>query len=117
MMRDGYTHLYQGFVSPNNICGKLKFFIPLAPKPDRSEFQKPGQLGLTMHTLFAPDIEKIRLKAAAYPGLSVSKILKNEMGESSFVLKDSVGVTWQIIQKTSTNHAPKTKVDFTFTNN
>lgn len=117
MMREGYTHLYQGFVSPNNICGKLKFFVPLSPKPDRSAFQQLGQLGLTMHTLFAPDIEKIYKKAIAYPGLTVSKILKNELSESSFIIKDSVGVTWQIIQKTSTIHTPKTKVDFTYTNN
>lgn len=116
-MRDGYTHLYQGFVSPNNICGKLKFFIPLAPKPDRSEYQQIGQLGLTMHTLFAPNIQKIYDKAKTYPGLKVDAITKNELGETSFILKDSVGVTWQIIQKAKTQNQPKTKVDFTFTNN
>lgn len=117
MMRDGYTHLYQGFVSPNNICGKLKFFIPMAPKPDRSEFQKLGQLGLTMHTLFAPDIEKIRGKALVFGGLTASKIQKNELDETCFILKDSVGVTWQIIQKSETKNKPKTKVDFVYTNN
>jgi len=117
IMRDGYTHLYQGFVSPNNICGKLKFFIPLAPKPDMSEFQKLGQLGITMHSLYAPDITKIRSKALNHPGLSVSKLQKNEFGENSFLLQDSSGVSWQIIEKKETKHKPQNKVNFIFTNN
>lgn len=117
MMRDGYAHLYQGFVSPNNICGKLKFFIPLGPKPDKSHLQAPGQLGITMHSLYAPDIIKIRNRALEYTGLEVSDILKNEFGEVSFIIKDSVGVIWQIIQKTETKNKPATKVEFTFTNN
>lgn len=117
MMKDGYSHLYQGFVSPNNICGKLKFFIPLGPKPDKSHLQGLGQLGITMHSLYAPNIEKIRDRALEYGGLKVSPILKNEFGEESFTIKDSVGVIWQIIQKTETNNKPETKVNFIFTNN
>ncbi len=117
MMKDGYTHLYQGFVSPNNICGKLKFFIPLAPKPDRSGFQKLGQLGITMHSLYAPDIEKIRINAVNHGGLTVSKVLKNELGESSFTIHDTAGVVWQIIEKKTSKTKPETKVNFTFTNN
>ncbi len=117
MMKDGYTHIYQGFVSPNNICGKLKFFIPLAPKPDRSDYQQLGQLGTTMHTFFAPDINVIRNKAIHYPGLTVGEIIKNEFGEHSFLLKDSVGITWQIIEKKDTKNKPETTVKFIFTNN
>jgi len=117
MMRDGYTHLYQGFVSPNNICGKLKFFVPLAPKPDRSAFQQPGQLGITLHSLYAPDIATIRSAAERYPGLSVSAITENEWQEKSFLLKDSAGITWQIIQKSGTRHLPEKKLQFVFTQN
>jgi hypothetical protein len=117
MMKDGYTHLYQGFVSPNNICGKLKFFIPLGSKPDRSEYQKLGQLGITLHSLYSPDIDKIRNKAIHYQGLKVSNIIKNEFGEKSFLLSDSVGVTWQIIEKKTTKNVPEIKINFTFTNN
>lgn len=117
MMKDGYTHLYQGFVSPNNICGKLKFFIPLADKSDRSDFQKPGYLGITMHSLYAPNIEKIRLKAIADSGLKVGKKMKNELGETSFTILDSYGVFWQIIEKNNFKNIPATKVNFTFTNN
>jgi hypothetical protein len=116
-MPPGYTHLYQGFVSPNNICGKLKFFVPLAPKPDRSAHQRLGELGITMHTLYAANIEKILEAAKRYPGLKVTEIQKNEFGEPAFVLRDSVGVVWQIIGKARTNHQPQTKVNFTYTNN
>ncbi|HMQ09005.1 MAG TPA: hypothetical protein PKC30_17020 [Saprospiraceae bacterium] len=117
MMEPGYTHLYKGFVSPNNICGKLKFFIPLGVKPDRSAHQRMGELGNTMHTLFSADIVKIRNLADQYPGLTASPIHKNEYGEQSFTLKDSVGILWQIIEKKDTLHKPETIVRFEFTNN
>jgi hypothetical protein len=116
-MKDGYSHMYQGFVSPNNICGKLKFFIPLGPKPDHSNRQRLGELGITMHSLYAPDITKIYNAAIKYPGLTASKIQKNEFNESSFVLRDQAGVVWQIIEKKSTQHQPATKVTFTYPNN
>ena len=117
IMPDGYSHLYQGFVSPNNICGKLKFFIPLGIKPDKSDRQQPGQLGITMHTLYAKEITKIHQAARQYPGLITSKIIKNEFGEQSFTIKDSVNVLWQIIEKSGVKSKPQTKVNFIFTNN
>lgn len=117
IMPDGYSHLYQGFVSPNNICGKLKFFIPNGSKPDKSEKQRPGELGITMHSLYAPDIMKIYQAAVKYPSLVTSKVIKNEFGEQTFTIKDSVNVLWQIIEKTNTTNKPETKVNFTFTNN
>ena len=116
-MSDGYTHLYQGFVSPNNICGKLKFFIPLGPKPDRSEHQRMGEPGITMHSLYARDIEPIHRAARAYRGLEVSEQQSNEFGERSFTLRDSVGVLWQIIEKSGFRNQPATVVNFEFTNN
>ncbi len=117
MMPDGYTHLYQGFVSPNNICGKLKFFVPLAPKPDRSAHQRMGELGITMHSLYAADISALHKSAGAWSGLTVSAIRPNEFGERSFTLLDSVGVLWQIIEKSGTRHKPVSAVNFIFTNN
>ena len=52
-MRPGETHWYRGFVSPNNICGKLKFFVPrdLSMVPDRSAEQRVGAVGITLHLL------------------------------------------------------------------
>ena len=38
-MEDGHSHWYRGFVSPNNICGKLKFFISRDPKFVRDRFR------------------------------------------------------------------------------
>jgi hypothetical protein len=116
-MPDGYSHLYQGFVSPNNICGKLKFFLPLGVKPDKSHQQRPGELGITMHTLNTPNLNLVYDLAFKYKGLLVSSIIANELGERSFTIKDSVGVLWQIIEKTSMKNTPETKVNFTFTNN
>ncbi len=117
MMENGYAHLYQGFVSPNNICGKLKFFIPLGIRPDRSAHQRLGELGITMHTLFAPDIGKIHRAAGQYKGLTLTPIQHNEFGEKSFVLRDSVGITWQIIEKRDTQHKPVKKLEFVWTKN
>ena len=52
MMEGGYSHWYQGWVSPNNICGKLKFFMATSPKPDRSAHQRVGELGITLHSFY-----------------------------------------------------------------
>ncbi len=51
-MLDGYSHYYRGFVSPNNICGKLKFFITRGIKPDMYEHQRVGEMGMTLHSFF-----------------------------------------------------------------
>jgi hypothetical protein len=105
-MPDGYSHLYQGFVSPNDICGKLKFFIPQQAKPDRSAHQRIGELGITLHSFYTPKLKMIYdnlLKMNIKP----TEIQKNEFGENSFVFKGPDGVSWQIIEKLT---APKYNV-------
>ena len=116
MMEDGYTHIYQGFVSPNNICGKLKFFIPKGVKPDRSANQRPGELGSTMHSFYTAKLEMVYQLVNKDKRLKVGKILKNEFGERCFNFHDEVGIHWQIIEKFSTQFQPVTKVSFELTN-
>ena len=47
MMEPGESHWYRGFVSPNNICGKIKLFAPVDPEyvRDRSARQAVGAGG------------------------------------------------------------------------
>ncbi len=106
-----------GFVSPNNICGKLKFFIPRGPKPDRSAHQRVGELGVTMHSLYTPKLEMVYELVKKDPRLTATALLKNEWGERCFNFADTVGISWQIIEKKTTQHKPLTKVEFTPTNN
>lgn len=115
-MPDGYSHDYRGFVSPNNICGKLKFFAPRAPKPDRSAHQRIGELGMTLHSFWTPKLQMV-YDLLLKQNIKPSKIQKNEFGENSFVFVGPDGVAWQIIEKNSSQHQPKTKLEFTFLRN
>jgi hypothetical protein len=117
VMEPGYSHWYQGFVSPNNICGKLKFFIPRGEKPDRSERQRPGELGITLHSFHTPRLDMVHRLVKSDSTLSAGEITTNEFGERSFVFSDSVGIYWQIIEKMSTRHQPATQVSFIRVNN
>jgi hypothetical protein len=117
IMENGYSHWYQGFVSPNNVCGKLKFFIPRGLKPDRSEHQRVGELGMTMHSFYTPKLEMVYDLVKKDTRLKATNIQKNELGERSFNFKDSAGVSWQIIEKFTTKNQPVTKLEFKFTNN
>ena len=117
MMETGYTHWYQGFVSPNNICGKLKFFIPRGSKPDRSAHQRVGELGVTLHSLFTPKLAMVYDLVKKDPRLTSTAIQKNEFGENCFNFSDRAGVSWQIIEKKTMQNKPATKVEFTPTNN
>jgi hypothetical protein len=98
VMPDGSSHLYQGFVSPNDICGKLKFFIPQQPKPDRSAHQRVGELGITLHSFYTPKLKMVSDNLVKL-GIKPTDIQKNEFGENSFVFKGPDGVSWQIIEK------------------
>jgi hypothetical protein len=114
-MKDGYTHWYQGFVSPNNICGKLKFFMPRGPKPDNSAHQRIGELGITLHSFYTHKLPYIYQLVKKH-GLKPTDIVNNEFGERSFVFKGPEGASWQIIEKrTAPKNIPKTKVEFIFT--
>jgi hypothetical protein len=115
-MPNGYAHLYQGFVSPNNICGKLKFFIPLQTKPDRSEHQRVGELGITLHSFYTPKLKMVYDNLVKL-GIKPTDMQKNEFGEQSFVFKSPDGATWQIIEKMSTKFKPVTKLEYKMTGN
>jgi hypothetical protein len=117
MMRDGYTHWYQGFVSPNNICGKLKFFMPRGPKPDYSAHQRIGELGLTLHSFYTKKLDYVYMLVRRH-GLKPSEIVKDEFGERSFVFRGPEGASWQIIERMKDPATmPKTKTEFVFTKN
>jgi hypothetical protein len=115
IMADGYTHWYQGFVSPNNICGKLKFFMPRGPKPDRSANQRIGELGLTLHSFYTKKLDYIFMLVKRH-GIKPLEITTNEFGERSFVFKGPEGASWQIIERLNDpTNAPKLKTEFIFT--
>lgn len=116
VMEDGYSHLYQGFVSPNNICGKLKFFIPQSPKPDRSARQRVGELGITLHSFYVPDLKKVHDLVLADKRLKATAIQRNEFGELSFVFSDQTGCTWQIIEKKTVKNQPVKTLKMEFVN-
>lgn len=117
MMRDGYTHWYQGFVSPNNICGKLKFFMPRGPKPDHSARQRIGELGLTLHSFYATRLDYVFMLVKRH-GLKPSEVLKNEFGERCFVFRGPEGAAWQILERLQPpKNTSKIKTEFVFTRN
>ncbi|MCS6807433.1 MAG: hypothetical protein RML40_01720 [Bacteroidota bacterium] len=114
----GYSHIYKGFVSPNNICGKLKFFIPQAPKPDKSAQQRVGELGITLHSLWTPKLDLV-YGLVKKQGIQPTAIQNNEFGERCFVFRGPDGATWQIIEKAPTqfNYKPATKLEIIRVNN
>lgn len=113
LMRDGYSHWYQGFVSPNDICGKLKFFMPRGPKADRSANQRIGELGLTIHSFYTARLDYVYSLIKKH-GIKPSEILMNELGERCFVFRGPEGASWQIIEKFETKTKPVTKLEFVF---
>lgn len=114
-MEDGYTHWYQGFVSPNNICGKLKFFMPRSPKPNRDKDQIIGSLGICMHSFFTPKLDMV-FGLVQQHGFKPMAITKNELGERSFVFIGTGNVAFQIVEKlTETKNKPIIKTEFLWT--
>ncbi len=115
VMADGYSHFYQGFVSPNNICGKLKFFMAqYKNKPNAASHQRLGELGITMHSFYTPKLSYIHGLVTKH-GLKPSTIQKNEFGEASFIFRGPEGATWQIIEKFNTQYKPVIKLETVFT--
>lgn len=116
-MAPGTSHWYIGFVSPNNISGKLKFFVARDREQarDRSAEQRMGYDGITMHTLWTPRLEMIK-KLADEQSLQSTAIQKNEFGESSFVLRGPDGSTWQVIGRKQAKNPPITELNFQTTN-
>lgn len=97
-MADGATHYYRGFVSPNNICGKLKFFAPRDVRTDRSQHQRLGELGITLHSLYASEYARVRsnIRKAKLKVLSDGE---NAFGERAIVFVGPDGATWEVIDQ------------------
>ncbi len=111
--RPGESHWYWGFVSPNNICGKLKFFVPRGNnKDDRSDAQRPGEMGITLHSFYVDNLKMVYESVQDQDNLTSTEIVKNEFGERCFVFSGPLGCTWQIIQKGSISHEPITELKF-----
>lgn len=118
MMQPGESHWYQGFVSPNNICGKLKFFAARDQEHarDRSRHQRLGELGITLHSLYTPRLEYVH-ELAAQQGLQPSPIMLNEFSERSFLFTGPDGVTWQILDQPLVTNPPTTEFELVRVNN
>ena len=112
-MEPGESHWYRGFVSPNDISGKLKFFISRDPDyvRDRSNHQRVGELGITLHSLFTPKLSEVH-RLAIQGGLAPTEIMDNEFGEKSFLFTGPDGVTWQILEAPKLNAPPVTELNF-----
>lgn len=115
-MAPGASHWYRGFVSPNNICGKLKFFVPMDQRPDRSAHQRPGEKGITLHSVTVPDLPKVHELSLEHR-LEVTGIADNEFGESSFVIHGPDGSAWQVIEKAASEKPPLTEFKLLTVNN
>ena len=117
-MRPGDSHWYRGFVSPNDVSGKLKFFSleGIRTADDRSARQRPGELGITLHSLWTPTLSKVHALAQDH-GLSPTAIARNEFGEKSFLMRGPDGVSWQIIQRAGAKNSAVTKFEFQKVNN
>ncbi len=114
-MEPGFSHWYQGYVSPNNICGKLKFFIPRGDKTNKSEQQRIGEKGITLHSFYTSKLAMVHDLVRSHK-LKPSKIQENEFGEQSFLFSDTAGVSWQIIERTKEPaNAPSTALEFILT--
>lgn len=110
-MADGTSHWYRGFVSPNNISGKLKFFVNPDVLPDRSSQQKVGTKGITLHSVFATNLALIETLAKEN-NIPTTLMQKNEFGERSFVLNGPDGSAWQVLEAPKLSAPPKTTLSF-----
>jgi len=115
-MAPGSSHWYRGFVSPNNICGKLKFFVPRGPRPDRSENQRPGEEGITLHSVTVMDLRMVHALAFSHR-LEITAIAENEFGEKSFVIHGPDGATWQVIESAGSRNPPVKVFELVTVNN
>lgn len=118
MMEPGRSHWYRGFVSPNNVSGKLKFFSldGLHEADDRSERQRPGEIGITLHSLWTPRLDLVH-RLATEAGLEPGPITANEFKESSFLVHGPDGAYWQLIQRDSSDWQAVTEFQLLDVNN
>lgn len=110
-MADGTSHWYRGFVSPNNISGKLKFFVNPDQRPDRSDRQKVGHKGVTLHSVYTK-LPMTIYQLAQKHQIKSTKVLVNEFGEKSFVINGLDGSAWQVIEYKETKQVPRLVLEF-----
>ena len=117
-MEPGESHYYKGFVSPNDISGKLKFFSARDPAfvRDRSANQRVGELGITLHSFFSPKLEMVH-DLAVQNDLKPTDIIQNEFGERSFLFVGPDQVSWQILEAPVLKVEPVTELEFQDVNN
>lgn len=115
-MVPGSSHWYRGFVSPNNICGKLKFFVPLDQRPDRSGNQRPGEKGITLHSVTVPNLRMVHDLAFSHR-LEITPVAENEFGEKSFLISGPDGSAWQVIESEGSRNQPMTEFKLVTVNN
>ncbi len=108
-MVDGASHYYRGFVSANNICGKLKFFRPRDIRFDRSQHQRVGELGISLHSFYVANIRALHARAKS-AGLKPTVIMPNEFAEPSFSFVGPDEVRWQILQIKAPIHPVATQL-------
>ena len=91
----------------------MKFFVARDPEfvRDRSENQRIGELGITLHSFYTPKLNQI-YKAAINYGLKPTKIQKNPFGEKAFVFTGPDGVHWEILEQPTMKNQPLTKREF-----
>lgn len=118
LMQSGESHWYRGFVSPHNVCGKLKFFsaVDEGIERDRSDHQRIGELGITLHSLYTPELEYVHALALKH-GLEPTQIMKNEFMEDAFVFKGPDGASWQILRQPTITSQPVTEFEILRVNN
>ena len=117
-MAPGRSHWYRGFVSPNDVSGKLKFFSleGLHTADDRSARQRPGELGITLHSVWTPRLDEV-YRLALGAGLRPGGVRRNEFDERSFVLCGPDGASWQVIHREQSRWKPVTRFELVDVNN
>lgn len=118
MMEPGESHWYRGFVSPNNICGKLKFVSARDPAHvrDRSAAQRLGAPGITLHSLYTPRLDYVHRLVTEY-GLQPAAVMANEFGERAFLFTGTDEVTWQILEQPQLRNQPVLEFELVRTDN
>lgn len=97
-LQPGESYWFQSFQSPNNVAGKLRFFVPVQPRADRSAPQRPGHTGVTAHTFYTPYLDRM-WNDVVQAQLRPTPVAANEFGERCFVFRGPEGATWQIIER------------------
>jgi catechol 2,3-dioxygenase-like lactoylglutathione lyase family enzyme len=119
-MPDGASHYYRGFVSPNNICGKLKFFAPRDVRTDRAKHQRLGEQGVTLHSLYSSQYQRVR-QNILNSKLKVLADAQNIFGERSILFVGPDGATWEILDQASlkspVHNQPEVKLNLVKTPN